>query len=149
MHGKRVQLYYRGIVKRCTNCFGIHKRKNCTEEKVPWIKYWEQFINNYPEIPKESYGRWATIIDGIRPKRNANKVIMTVQQTQSTLAGVQSKTTKPTMQTTKKNDSEMRKEDKQEAVGENKSKTEDDIDQEELYQVLQGLVGSGMPIKAI
>jgi hypothetical protein len=47
----------------------------------------EQFINNYPKIPKESYGRWATIIDGIRPKRNADKVIMTVQQTQSTLAG--------------------------------------------------------------
>ncbi len=104
----------------------------------------EQFI-----IPKESYGRWATIIDGIRPKRNADNVIMTVQQTQSTLAGVQSKTTKPTMQTTKKNDSEMRKEDEQEAVGENKSKTEEDIDQEELYQVIQGLVASGMPIKAI
>ena len=53
------------------------------------------------------------------------------------------------MQTTKKNDSEMRKEDEQEAVGENKSKTEEDIDQEELYQVIQGLVASGMPIKAI
>jgi hypothetical protein len=38
IHGKRVRLYYRGIVKRCTNCFGIHQRKNCTEEKVPWIK---------------------------------------------------------------------------------------------------------------
>jgi hypothetical protein len=43
----------------------------------------------------------------------------------------------------------MRKEDEQEAVGENKSKTEEDIDQEELYQVIQGLVKSGMPIKSI
>jgi len=42
------------------------------------MKYVEQFINNYPEIPRESYGRWATMIEGIRPKRDAEKTIMTV-----------------------------------------------------------------------
>jgi hypothetical protein len=50
MHGKRIRLYYRGIIKRCTNCFGTHQRKNCKEEKVPWIKYVEQFIGNYPDL---------------------------------------------------------------------------------------------------
>ena len=78
MHGKRIRLYYRGIVKRCTNCFGTHRRKDFKEEKVPWMKYVEQFINNYPEIPRESYGRWATMTEGIRPKRDAEKTIMTV-----------------------------------------------------------------------
>jgi hypothetical protein len=57
MHGKRIRLYYRGIIKRCTNCFGAHQRKNCKEKKVQWIKYVEQFITNFPEIPRESYGR--------------------------------------------------------------------------------------------
>jgi hypothetical protein len=149
MHGKRIRLYYRGIIKRCTNCFGIHQRKNCKEEKVPWIKYVEQFISNYPEIPKESYGRWATMIDGISSKRDADKVIMTVPVTQSTSAGVQLKTTKPTMQTIKKNESENGKENELETVGEIKSKIKEDADQEELCQAIKGLVASGMTIKAV
>ena len=65
-----------------------------------------------------SVGRGATTIDGSRPKREADKMIVTEQPIQSTSAGVQSKTTKPTtqttkptMQTTKQNESEMGKED--------------------------------------
>jgi hypothetical protein len=54
MHEKRIRLYYRGINKRCTNCFGNHQGKNCKEEKVSWIKYFEQFITNLPEMPKET-----------------------------------------------------------------------------------------------
>jgi hypothetical protein len=149
MHGKRIRLYYRGIIKRCTNCFGTHQRKDCKEEKVPWIKYVEQFINDYPEIPKESYGRWATMIDGLRPKRDANKPIMTVQVTKTTTAVVQPKTTKPTIQKTKENGSEMGKEDEQETTGENKSKAEEEAEQEELYQAIQSMVASGMSIKEV
>jgi hypothetical protein len=33
MHGKRVRLYYRGITKRCTNCFGTHQRKQSRMKK--------------------------------------------------------------------------------------------------------------------
>jgi hypothetical protein len=156
MHGKKIRLYYRGIIKRCTNCFGTHQRKDCKEEKVPWMKYVQQFINNYPEIPKESYGRWATMIDGTRPERDADKTIVTVQLTQSTSTGAQPKITKPTMQTTKpttqttkENDSEMGKEDKQETAREKKSKTVEESEQEELCQAIQSLVASGMSIKAI
>jgi hypothetical protein len=137
MHGKRIRLYYRGIVKRCTNCFGTHRRKDFKEEKVPWMKYVEQFINNYPEIPRESYGRWATMTEGIRPKRDAEKTIMTVDLNQSTSNGARPKitkpttqTTKPTTQTTKENASEMGKEDEKETAGENKSKTEEETEQE-------------------
>ena len=83
MHGKRIRLYYRGIIKRCTNCFGTHQRKNCKEEKVPWIKYVEQFIGNFPEIPKESYGRWSNIIDGLRPERDGDRTVRPEQKSQS------------------------------------------------------------------
>jgi len=84
MHGKRIRLYYRGIIKRCTNCFGSHQRKNCKEEKVPWIKYVEQFITNYPEIPMEAYGRWAKMIDGMSTGADPNKTIVLEKDKQST-----------------------------------------------------------------
>ncbi len=83
MHGKRIWLYYRGINKRCTNCFGNHQRKNCKEEKVSWIKYIEQLIANFPEIPKESNGRWANIIDGMRPERDGDRTVRPEQKSQS------------------------------------------------------------------
>jgi hypothetical protein len=57
MHGKRVHLYYRGITKRCTNCFGTHQRKNCKSEKVTWFSYVEQFARIFPDIPKSMYGQ--------------------------------------------------------------------------------------------
>jgi hypothetical protein len=101
-------------------------------------------------------GRWATMIDGIRPKKDADKPIMTVQLTQSMSAVVQRKTTKatiqttkPTSQTTKAKDSEMGKEDEQETVGENKIKTEEEVEKEEIYQEIQSMVASGISIKAI
>ena len=90
MHGKRIRLYYRGIIKRCTNCFKAHQRKNCKEEKVPWIKYVEQFITNFPEIPRESYGRWANMIDGMSPGADVNKTIVPEQGKESTSTGANS-----------------------------------------------------------
>jgi hypothetical protein len=53
------------------------REKNCKEEKVPWIKYIEQFINNYPEIPREFHGRWANVIDGdrmLRPEQGSQSL---------------------------------------------------------------------------
>jgi hypothetical protein len=43
----------------------------------------------------------------------------------------------------------MVKEDEKETAGENKSKTKEETDQEELYQAIQSLVASGMSIKEI
>jgi len=145
MHGKRIRIYYRGIIKRCTNCFGAHQRKNCKEEKVPWKNYVKQFINNYPEIPKESYGRWANVIDG-------DRMVRSEQGSQSlTSVGInsQQEMSKSSKQTPKENTSEMGKEDEQEAVGENKSKTVEEAEKEELYQAIQSMVASGMSLKSI
>jgi hypothetical protein len=90
MHGKRIRLFYRGIIKRCTNCFGAHQRKNCKEEKVPWIKYFEQFITNFPELPREFYGRWANMIDGMSLGVDGNKTIVPEQGKESTSTGANS-----------------------------------------------------------
>ena len=152
MHGKRIRLYYRGIIKRCTNCFGTHQRKNCKEEKVLWIKYVEQFIGNFPEIPKESYGRWSNIIDGLRPERDGDRTVRPEQESQSfTSVGTNSQQSmsKPSTQTTKEYESEMGEKGKQETAGENKSKTVEEAEQEELCQAIQSLVASGMSIKEI
>ncbi len=62
MHGKRVRLYYRGIAKRCTNCFQQHQQKHCKNEKVPWSDYVARFAELFPEIPHDRYGKWKTMI---------------------------------------------------------------------------------------
>ena len=60
--GKRIRLYYRGIKKMCTNCFGAHARKVCTSTKVQWIQYVSDFMLSHDHIPMEHYGRWAAIV---------------------------------------------------------------------------------------
>jgi hypothetical protein len=62
MFGKHIRLYYRGIVKKCSNCFGSHARRVCNQEKVPWITYVAQLMKARPEIPLESYGKWADYV---------------------------------------------------------------------------------------
>ena len=63
MHGKRIRLYYRGIAKLCSNCFGQHARKFCKAEKVPWIEYVSMFMSKYPEIPIEMYDKWSQAVE--------------------------------------------------------------------------------------
>jgi len=127
MHGKRIQLYCPGIIKICTNCFKAHQRKNCKEEKVPWIKYVEQFITNFPEIPRESYGRWANMIDGTRQGGDSNKTVVPEQERQSTSmgansqqpsskppSGVRSKESKPTARSEERDAEETGNDEEQE-----------------------------------
>ena len=61
MFGKRIRLYYRGITKKCTNCFLPHQRKTCKNERVPWMEYVTTFMASHPEIPEEFYGKWAKV----------------------------------------------------------------------------------------
>ena len=61
MYGKRVRLYHRGITKLCSNCFGPHARRVCKNEKVNWLSYVKQFMNNFPETPTDYYGKWAEL----------------------------------------------------------------------------------------
>ena len=58
MCGRRIRVYYRGVQKLCSNCFGKHPRKNCRSEKVPWIRYVLNFMESNPDIPQELYGKW-------------------------------------------------------------------------------------------
>jgi hypothetical protein len=62
MFGKRFRLYYRGIVKRCTNCFGPHTRKSCNREKVSWLDYVNDLMIARPDVPEDSYGKWSNLV---------------------------------------------------------------------------------------
>ena len=63
MCGKRIRLWYGGIPKMCSNCFGRHIRKECTNQKVQWIDYVQDFMNRHQDIPQDYYSKWAKIID--------------------------------------------------------------------------------------
>ena len=71
LQSKRVRLYHRGIVKRCTNCFGPHQRRMCQNEKVSWFDYVQWFLKEYPEIPITLYGKWGNMTEGhvTKPKQ--------------------------------------------------------------------------------
>ena len=63
MFGKRIRIYYRGVQKLCTNCFGGHSRLHCRKDKVRWIDYVLKFMDQNPDIPEEMYGRWWQIVN--------------------------------------------------------------------------------------
>ena len=63
MFGKRIRIYYRGVQKLCTKCFGNHNRLHCRNDKVRWIDYVLRFIENNPDIPEEMYGRWWQVVN--------------------------------------------------------------------------------------
>ena len=68
MFGKRIRIYYRGIIKKCTNCFGAHARKACNQERVLWIQYVSDLMTANPEIPIDFYGKWAAYVNELRGK---------------------------------------------------------------------------------
>ena len=63
MHGKRIRIYHSGITKLCTNCFGRHTRRQCRNNKVPWIEYVRDFMKSNTDIGESYYGKWWDIID--------------------------------------------------------------------------------------
>ena len=83
MHGKKVRLYYRGITKRCTHCFGSHQRKNCKNEKVTWYSYVKQFVEIFPKIPVSMYGKWANMTESNITKELASQKLTVDQNTNS------------------------------------------------------------------
>jgi hypothetical protein len=70
MSGRKIKIYYRGIQKLCTNCFGRHQKRNCHSRKVLWIDYVARFITENPDIPDEYYGKWVEIVKIQKPKKN-------------------------------------------------------------------------------
>jgi hypothetical protein len=66
MQGRRIKMYHAGIQKLCTHCFGPHKKQHCTvENKVPFIDYVRNFIEDNQDIPVEFFGRWAELVDKV------------------------------------------------------------------------------------
>ena len=63
MWGKRIRVYYRGVQKLCSNCFGHHPRKNCRSERVTWVTYCLKFMENHKDIPEELYGKWWKVVN--------------------------------------------------------------------------------------
>ena len=63
MWGKRIRIYYRGIQKLCSRCFGNHPRKNCRSAKRRWVDYVLDFMGYHTEIPGELYGRWLGVVN--------------------------------------------------------------------------------------
>ena len=83
MYGKRVRLYYKGIIKRCTNCFQPHQRKHCKNEKVTWFEYVKGFKEIFPEIPRSMYGKWASMTEKQAPMVGLNERVDANQGTKN------------------------------------------------------------------
>ena len=63
MHGRRIRIYYNGIEKLCSNCYGKHTRRQCRNQKTEWIEYVRDFMYKYKEIGEDYYGKWWDIVD--------------------------------------------------------------------------------------
>ena len=141
MHGKKIRLYYRGIIKRCSNCFEAHQRKNCKSKKIPWISYVEQFTKNYPEIPREFYGRWANVIEGRRSNKDHDQTIRAEEETRKDLSSKQTSQVESHFEITEKNKGRTEIEEENE--------TEESEKEEEITLLAQSLVASGVSTKMI
>ena len=78
MSGRRIKIYYRGVRRLCTNCFGKHQKRECGNEKVPWIDYVSNFRSHNQDIPDEFFGRWIDILQkNLKPNENQAKQLET------------------------------------------------------------------------
>ena len=87
--GKRLKIYYRNIQKLCTKCFGEHFTRNCTNTKVPWVAYVENFISKNKDFDKELFGNWNQVVERARAQeqdegrnqKTSNENVDTVKNT--------------------------------------------------------------------
>ena len=73
MDGKRVKIYYRGIQKLCTKCFGGHLSRNCSEEKIPWLSYVRRFVDSNTDFDDEMFGNWLQILEREQRQKRIDK----------------------------------------------------------------------------
>ena len=64
--GRKVRIYYPGIKRECTNCYGHHAKQNCRNPKVQWIEQVGSFMDKNPKISRLWYGKWWQIIKKLR-----------------------------------------------------------------------------------
>jgi hypothetical protein len=140
MHGKRVRLYYRGIVKRCTNCFQQHQRKFCKNEKVLWSDYVARFAELFPEIPHDMYGKWKTMIKDVE-LQNKKK-----SETESAIKPKEADPKAGDVQSGSLQNNTL--EENQEADG-GEEDDEEETEDEELARVIKKMLASGISMKKI
>ena len=73
MDGRRVKIYYRGIQKLCTKCFGGHLSRNCSEEKIPWLSYVRRFVDSNTDFDDEMFGNWLQILKREQRQKRIDK----------------------------------------------------------------------------
>ena len=56
--GLKIRINYRGCQLLCPNCYRVHPRRRCLNEKLTWIGYVHRFIQNNPKLEPQAYGRW-------------------------------------------------------------------------------------------
>ena len=69
--GRRIKIYYPGIQKLCTNCFGNHPKRVCHSRKVLWPDYVKSFMIKNPEMPARLFGKWH---DGSRQSNETKNI---------------------------------------------------------------------------
>ena len=169
MHGKRARLYYRGIVKKYTNCFGTHQRKNCKEKKVTWFSYIKEFSRIYPEIPGDWYGKWKNLIERVSPEEDQEKTLREEDISSSNLSGswtsqtrrghnieiqsqMASEETNSLKNENDKGNLEEREEEditKDRNENKNENEMEDTTKDDEINRLVKGLIAAGISPKML
>ena len=50
IYGRKLRIYYPGIDRAFSNCYGMHSRHRCRNEKVQWVSYGKDFISKNKSI---------------------------------------------------------------------------------------------------
>jgi hypothetical protein len=147
MQGKRVRLYYRGITKRCTNCFQQHQRKFCKNEKVPWSDYVARFAELFPEIPHDMYGKWETMIKVGEHREREEK-----SDTENTIKPQEDNPKTSNMQSGSQPNKEITGvagNSHEGGTGEEDEDDENGTEEEELSKMIKKMLASGISMKTI
>ena len=154
MYGKRVRIYYRGITKRCTNCFQPHQRKHCKNEKVTWFEYVKGFADILPDIPNSMYGRWGSMIGKTASTVCPNKETNVNQEerkenTESEDQSLEVLTRQIETKMTRENERKDSKKQGEVEEDEEDESEERNMDEEELAQLVKKMLASGISAKSL
>ena len=70
IYGRKLRIYYPGIDRACSNCYGMHSRQKCRNDKVQWISYVRDFMSRNRSIDPAWYGKWWSIVERERDYEN-------------------------------------------------------------------------------
>ena len=65
--GKKIRISYTGCKFLCSNCYRVHSRRSCRNEKVMWIHYVKRFMRNNERLKEDWYEKWWNIVSNANP----------------------------------------------------------------------------------